>query len=179
MVEKIISVFGSASPAVGSPDYEQARLVGQLLAEAGFAVATGGYVGTMAGVSQGAREAGGVVYGITCTQIEQYRPIGVNQWVTKEVKYETLRERLLHLVEENAGIIVLPGGIGTLTELSLAWGFIQVGEISPRPLLLLGDIWAETIGAFIHPDYMTRESVDLLDFAQTPAEAVALLTTKV
>jgi predicted Rossmann-fold nucleotide-binding protein len=149
-----------------------------LLAEAGFAVATGGYAGIMAAVSQGANEAGGVVYGITCTQIEQkFQLAGANQWVTKEIKYATLRERLWHLVMENAGIITLPGGIGTLSEMSLAWSFIQTGELSPRPLALLGDIWANTVHSFLHPDYIPDQHLHLLEFASTPSEAVMFMTT--
>ena len=50
---KVISVFGSSAPLAGSADYEAARTVGQLLAQAGFVVQTGGYGGVMAGVSQG------------------------------------------------------------------------------------------------------------------------------
>ena len=180
MSEKIISVFGSARPVAGSAGYEEARAVGRLLAESGFAVATGGYAGTMAGVSQGANEAGGVVYGITCDQIEQqFNLAGPNQWVTKEIKYPTLRARLLHLIDENAGMITLPGGIGTLSEMSLAWSFIQTGELPSRPFVLLGEIWATTVNTFVHPNYVRNTDVTRLDFALTPAEAVQFIAKKV
>ena len=64
-------------------------------------MATGGYSGTMTAVSQGAADAGGHVIGVTCRQIEQFRPLGPNQWVKEEIKYDTLTERLLHLVRHN------------------------------------------------------------------------------
>ncbi|MEM9778089.1 MAG: TIGR00730 family Rossman fold protein, partial [Chloroflexota bacterium] len=54
---KVISVFGSASPKPGSADYVLAETVGRLLGEAGFAVQTGGYMGTMEGASKGAHDA--------------------------------------------------------------------------------------------------------------------------
>lgn len=98
MHKRIISVFGSSAPQPGSGAYEEARRVGELLAQAGFAVATGGYSGTMTAVSQGASEAGGHVIGVTSAQIEQFRPLGPNRWVAEEIKFETLRDRLLHLV---------------------------------------------------------------------------------
>ncbi|RMG89414.1 MAG: LOG family protein [Chloroflexi bacterium] len=148
-------------------------MVGQLLAEAGFAVATGGYSGTMAAVSQGAAEAGGHVIGVTCNQIERFRPLGPNQWVKQEIRYESLRERLLHLVTQNDGMIVLPGGIGTLSEMTLAWSFLQVGEISPRPLVLLGALWRETVDVFARPEYLRPEHLALLVFADSPETAVA------
>lgn len=175
MSGRVISVFGSAGPKPGSLAYEQARAVGRLLAEAGFVVATGGYSGVMSGVSQGAAEAGGHVIGVTCAQIEQFRPLGPNQWIKEEIKYQTLQDRLLHLVKHNDGVITMPGGIGTLSEMALAWSFMQVGEIGMRPHVLLGDLWQETIRAFVHPDYVHDSHLHLLHFAPTPEEAVAYL----
>lgn len=173
---KVISVFGSSAPQPGSQAFAEARLVGRLLVEAGFAVATGGYSGTMTAVSQGAAEAGGHVIGVTSAQIEQFRPLGPNAWVNEEIRYPTLRERLLHLVTQNDGMIVLPGGIGTLSEMALAWSFLQVGEISARPLAMLGALWPQTIRAFFDPMYIKPEHMDLLYFADSPATAVAYMT---
>ncbi len=176
MTAKIITVFGSSAPKPGSPAYEQARRVGQLLAEAGFVVATGGYVGTMTAVSQGAAEAGGHVIGVTCDQIEQFRPGGANPFVTEEIRYPTLRERLLHLVTHNAGMIALPGGIGTLSEMTLAWSFLQVGEISPRPLVLLGKMWPAVVDGALSGGYVSAAHHKLLAFADSPETAVALVS---
>jgi hypothetical protein len=169
---KVISVFGSSSPRPGSADYEAARTVGRLLAEAGFTVQTGGYSGTMAGVSQGAKEAGGHVIGVTSAQIEQWRPIPANEWVIEEVKCQALRQRLLHLVDNCAGIIVMPGGIGTLSELALAWSFVQVGEISPRPIIAVGGLWQRTLAAFFDGAYIKPVHRELIILARTADEAV-------
>lgn len=168
----VISVFGGSSPPPGSEPYQSAYEVGRLLAERGFAVATGGYSGTMTAVSEGAAQAGGHVIGVTCDQIEQFRPLGINQWVVEEIRYRTLQDRLIHLVRSNDGMIVLPGGIGTLSEMALAWSFLQVGEISPRPLSLLGRVWRDTVDNFIDPMYVRPEHIRLLHFAETPGDAV-------
>lgn len=173
----VISVFGSSAPRPGSTAYEQAREVGRLLALAGCTVATGGYGGTMAAVSQGAAEASGEVLGVTSDQIEAFRPLGPNQWVTREIRFQSLRERLTYLVVENSGIIVLPGGIGTLSEMALAWSFLQVGEMPPRPIALLGEQWRNTVAAFADPQYVRPEHFSLLQFAVEPREAVAFVTT--
>ncbi len=61
--EKIITVFGSSRPREGEADYEEARALGRVLAQHGFAVCSGGYGGVMAGVSRGAEEAGGKTFG--------------------------------------------------------------------------------------------------------------------
>ncbi|MCP4417414.1 MAG: LOG family protein [Chloroflexi bacterium] len=175
MTKRIISVFGSSAPKPGSLAYEEARLLGMHLAQAGFAVATGGYSGTMTAVSQGASEAGGHVIGVTSAQIEQFRPLGPNRWVAEEIKFESLRDRLLHLVTENDGMIVLPGGIGTLSEMALAWSFLQVGEVTKRPLVLLGSLWQQTIDSFYTSDYVREKDMTLLSFANTPQTAVAYI----
>jgi len=174
-MRKVISVFGSSAPRPGSQPYVEAYAAGRLLAESGFAVATGGYSGTMTAVSQGAAEAGGHVIGVTSEQIERFRPLGPNQWVKEEIRYVTLRDRLLHLVTQNDGMIVLPGGIGTLSEMSLAWSFLQTGEMSKRPFVMLGDIWQNTINAFNDPQYIRAQHLALLHFADTPETAVSFI----
>ena len=169
---KIISVFGSSNPQPGSADYESARTVGRLLAEAGFVVQTGGYSGIMAAASQGANEAGGHVIGVTSAQIENFRPMPANQWVKEEIKCQTLRERLSYLVENNQGTIVMPGGIGTLSEMALAWSLVQVGEISPRPIIVVGGLWQRTLAAFVEESYIRPAHQTLITTVRTANEAV-------
>ncbi|MBP6469404.1 MAG: LOG family protein [Chloroflexi bacterium] len=172
----IITVFGSSRPLPDSAAYYEALVVGRLLAEAGYAVATGGYMGTMEAVSRGAAEAGGHVIGVTSAQIETFRPIPPNRWVKQEIRKELLRDRVAHLVLENDGMIVLPGGIGTLSEMALAWSLMQVGDIAVRPLVLYGPTWRATLTAFFDPAYIRAQDYSLLQFADTPETAVALVT---
>jgi uncharacterized protein (TIGR00730 family) len=171
----IISVFGASSPQPGSADYEAARDLGRRLARLGMVVQTGGYSGVMEGVSCGASEAGGHVIGVTSAQIEAYRPLAANPWVKEEIKQATLRDRVLYLVENCDAIVVMPGGIGTLSEMALAWSFLQVGEIDPKPVILVGGLWQRTLAAFVDPIYVHPKSVALLTLARTPLEAVQLL----
>lgn len=171
----VIAVFGSSSPQPGSAAYETAREVGRLLARQGYAVATGAYDGTMAAVSQGAAEAGGHVIGATSDLIETYRGAGPNPWVNEEVRFSNLRDRLTYLVTVNDGMITLPGGIGTLSEMALAWSLLQVAEIPSRPLVLLGEMWQATINSFVRPEYVHERHLALLRCTLTPAEAVDTL----
>jgi len=178
-MSQIISVFGSSAPRPGSADYEVARDLGRRLAQSGFAVQTGGYLGVMEGVSRGANETGGHVIGVTCTQIEEYRPLKANPWVKEEIRHPTLRERVLYLVDHCDGIIVMPGGIGTLSELALAWSFAQVGEMKPKPIIPVGGLWQRTLAAFIDRVYVQPEHAALLTPARTAAEAVDMLVRHV
>ncbi len=175
----IISVFGSSAPQPGSADYEAARDLGRRLAQAGFTVQTGGYVGVMEGASRGASEAGGHVIAVTCDQIEEFRPLKANPWVKEEIRHPTLRERVLYLVDCCDGIIVMPGGIGTLSELALAWSFAQVGEMTPKPIIPVGGLWQRTLAAFVDQAYICPEHVALLEPARTAAEAVEVLSARV
>ncbi|PID84859.1 MAG: DNA-binding protein [Chloroflexi bacterium] len=171
---KIISVFGSSKSVPGSPGYQDAYDVGRLLAEAGYGIATGGYAGTMEAASKGASEAGGHVIGVTAAQIETYRPVPPNQWVKEEVRLNLLRDRVMYLVMNNDGMIVMPGGIGTLSEMALAWSLMQVGDIAKRPFVLFGAAWQQTLAVFNNEEHIKPGDYDLLQFAQTPETAVAL-----
>jgi hypothetical protein len=175
--KKVISVFGSAAPAPGSADYEAARTVGRLLAQAGFTVQTGAYSGVMAAASQGANEAGGHVLGVTCAQIEKFRPIPPNQWVIEEIKYNTLQERQAHVVIQCDGVVVMPGGIGTLAELAMVWSMVQVGEVPPRPIVTVGGLWQRTLAAFTDETYIKAEHRQLVTVVRTPDEAVKKIIT--
>ncbi len=171
----VISVFGSHSPKPDSPLYEQARELGFRLTEAGFMVATGGYEGTMAAVSQGAAEAGGHPVGVTSSSVEASRGATTNRWIEEEIRYETLQERLYHLVTKNEGMVVLEGGIGTLSEFSLAWTLLQVKEIQKRPLVVMGQLWKDFLLSFIRQEYVSKQTARLIKPLDTPAEVVYFL----
>ena len=145
---KTITVFGGSKPLPGSPAYQDALQLGSILAEAGYAVQTGGYIGTMEAVSRGAAEAGGHVIGVTCDEIESWRPVAPNQWVIEEKRQPTLRQRLFVLIDECDGAIALPGGIGTLAEIFLTWAQVQIQPEDQRPIITIGDGLEETIGVF-------------------------------
>jgi uncharacterized protein (TIGR00725 family) len=140
-----ISVYGGSQTKPGEPLYQEALQLGRLLGAAGHTVITGGYIGTMEAVSRGAAEAGGHVVGITCDEIEAYRPGRPNPWVQEERRYRTLRERIGAMMDSCDGILALPGGPGTLTEISFTWNHLLIGAVSPRPLILIGPGWKATI----------------------------------
>ena len=173
----LIAVYGSAGPRPGEPHYQLAHTLGQLLAQRGWVVMTGGYSGIMAAASQGAAEAGGRTLGITSSQIERWRAIQPNQWVQQQVRYDTFRDRLYHLVDHAHAAIAVTGGPGTLAEIALFWNMLVVQEMPPKPLILLGAEWRTTIETFYqqHEPYIAVEHRRLLHFADTPQQAVDFL----
>lgn len=169
-----ITIFGGAQPPEGSPAYEEARELGKLLAQRGHTVLTGGYMGTMEAVSRGAHEAGGHVIGVTCGEIESWRPTRANGWVREERKKQTLLSRLQELIEGCDAAMALPGGPGTLTEITLMWNLMLVRSIPRRPLTLIGRGWQSTFDQFFKEldVYIPMEQRELLYFAEDVKTAV-------
>jgi len=176
-----VSVFGGSQPKEGSPAYEEARLLGELLAQRGHIVLNGGYIGTMEAVSRGACEAGGHVIGVTCEDIETWRAIGKNQWVKEEMRKKSLIERLQYLVEECDAAIALPGGPGTLTEIALTWNLMIVESLPRRPLMLVGDGWQSVFDQFLKTfdAYIPERQREFIRFAKDVQTAVDFLESNV
>src|SRR3990172_5242273 len=129
----------------------------------------------MGAASRGAAEAGGHVIGVTCGLIENWvEGLRANAWVKEEIKFPTLRERLYHLVEFCDAAIAMPGGLGTLSEISLTWSLLQTGEIKPKPLVLVGSVWRDTFTTFMHgaDGYLRHGDRRLLHLVDSVDEAV-------
>src|SRR5437588_1290763 len=172
--ERIVTIFGGSRCTEADPEYAQAHRVGELLAEAGFVICTGGYLGIMEATSRGAREKGGRVLGIVMNQFKA-EP---NRYLTDKVATAHFYERLQHLIIRSVGFIALRGGMGTVTEVSLVWNKLQTRVIEPRPLVLLGDCWPPLMKEFQRYLAVSDGDVGLLDFANTPEEAVAIIREK-
>jgi uncharacterized protein (TIGR00730 family) len=170
MRQKIISIFGTSKASPDSAVYKTAFGLGEQLAKAGFAIANGGYGGTMLASAEGAAKTGGEVVGVTCTAFKRGK---ANHYVGREILTNSLNERLNKLIELGDGYVVLPGSTGTLLELSAIWelknkGFLDGG----KPIILLGEFWRPLIEMMAAQD---AESTDCIDMAATPAEAVEKL----
>jgi uncharacterized protein (TIGR00725 family) len=131
----------------------------------------------MAAVSQGAHEAGGHVVGVV-TDLFMRRGLQPNTWVRVVVNFPTLRERLMHLVTSSDGLVALKGGVGTLSEVALAWSFLQVAEMEHKPFVLVGPSWRRVIETYAHESYVNAQDLELLTLADTPEDAVQILRSR-
>lgn len=172
-----ITIFGGSQVQPGQPDYQAAQRLGQLLALNGHSVLTGGYIGAMEAVSRGAAEAGGHVIGVTCAEIEAWRPVKANAWVQEERRFPTLRARLFELIDACDAAIALPGGPGTLTEISLMWNQMLINAIPPRPLILIGSGWKAVMDCLFdrQASYIPSNQRAWLSFAEDVEPAVTIL----
>lgn len=173
-----VAVFGGANAHPQDESYRQAVELGAGLAAAGHVVMTGGYIGMMEAASKGAAEAGGHVIGVTCDEIESFRPIKPNPWVREEWRYVTLSDRLMNLVNRCDAAIALPGGVGTLAEVSILWNQVLIHAIPPKPIILVGDGWQSTFDTLLlsQNDYIAAHDRELITFVPDVHSALRILT---
>lgn len=138
-----VAVFGSARVDEASPHYEQARALGRMLVEAGFAVITGGGPGVMEAANRGAFEAGGVSVGCNIElPFEQHR----NPYLTIGIDFRYFFVRKTMFVKYSNGFVIFPGGFGTLDELFEALTLVQTRKINRFPIVLIGtEYWGGLI----------------------------------
>ena len=141
MKNKTITIFGSSLPKPGEKEYEDAYFIGSELAKKGFNVCTGGFQGTMDAASKGAKENGKEAIGITVPLFNS-KP---SEHLTKEIQCDTLSQRLNKLIEYGEGFVILPGGTGTLLEISLVWESFNKNLIPEKPVACLGEMWSSIV----------------------------------
>ena len=170
MDRSIITVFGSSAPREIEPAYQTAYRLGRVLADAGFTVCNGGYGGTMEAAARGAVEAGGHTIGVTCSAFKRSK---ANRYIRQEVPTFDLLTRLNTLIRLGRGYVVLPGGTGTLLELSCVWEMTNKGLWrAPRPIVLLGRFWEPVL------ECVCREtsSVELPHIVENPEDVPQILS---
>lgn len=170
----IVSVFGSSRCPEQSEPYQLARQLGAALAEAGFAVASGGYSGVMEAVSRGAAESGGKVFGVVARSLFGK----TNRWVQQEIVVEKWEQRLFKLIGLGDGYVACPGETGTLVELAVAWEMMNKRLLPRKPLVLLGNYWRPVVeliqgAALSEPD--RQGSQELVHLAESVPRAVSAL----
>lgn len=170
-----ISVFGSARIQAGTPEYEESVMLGAALAQAGYTVMTGGYNGLMEAASKGAHDAGGHVIGVTVAQLEMIGESRMNPFVREEVRYETMDERLHHLVLDCDAAIVMPGGIGTLQELAEMWQAMRTDQANVKPLLVFGPFWRPVVDLLFDSPYIGDDDRTRITLVDTVEAAIQIL----
>jgi uncharacterized protein (TIGR00730 family) len=172
-----ISVFGSARTTPEQPSYAMAEEAGRKLAEAGFAVITGGGPGIMEAANKGASEAGGVSVGLG---IELPFESGLNAWVDVGINFRYFFARKTMFVKYAQGFVVLPGGLGTFDELFEALTLVQTQKVTSFPVALLGvDYWQGMMNwlrdTVLADGKIAASDLDMLMLTDDVDEAVRLM----
>jgi uncharacterized protein (TIGR00730 family) len=169
-----ITVFGSARVREDHPAYAAALEAGRLLAEAGFAVVTGGGPGVMEAANRGAREAGGLSVGFN---IELPHEQSSNDYLDIGVTFRHFYARKVMFVKAAEGFVIFPGGFGTLDELYESLTLIQTGKVLHFPVVLFDSAywkpmvdWIE--GRLLADGMISPEDLDLLGVTDSVEDAV-------
>ena len=175
-----ITVFGSARIAEDHPVYAEAREVGRRLAEAGFAVVTGGGPGVMEAANRGARDGGGLSVGFNIElPHEQY----TNPYLDISLTFKHFYARKTMFVKAAEGFVIFPGGFGTLDELFESLTLIQTGKIGSFPVVLCDTgYWAPMLDwirtRMLEEGLVSTADLELVSVTDMPAEAVESIVSR-
>ena len=172
-----VSVFGSARSQPGSLECDQAEAIGKGLAEAGYAVITGGGPGIMEAANKGTTQAGGVSVGLG---IELPMEMGLNDYVEIGMEFRYFFVRKTCFVKYSQAFVVLPGGYGSLDEMFEALTLVATGKITKFPIILVGrNYWAGLL-SWLKDTVLARGNIgpaefSLISVVDDPEEVVAII----
>ena len=163
-----VGVIGSARLEPPDPRCALAEQTGAAIAARGWTMITGGYGGLMEVASRAAAEAGGKVIGLPMRGWANLTP---NKW-NNELRWSTTyAERLAHLLAADA-VVVLDGGIGTLSEAATVWAALQTAP-DAAALVFLGTGWEPVLQAFTTHLVIDDRDLAHVTICTDPAQAVA------
>lgn len=172
-----VTVFGSARTPESDPMYQAARELGKRLAEAGFAIITGGGPGIMEAANRGAHEAAGLSVGCN---IELPMEQKVNAYVNLSVNFRYFFCRKTMFMKYSEGFVLFPGGYGTLDEMFEALTLIQTGKTQRFPVVLFGKEYWKGLLDWLRSRVLAEGKIDeaeagLFAVTDSPAEACRIM----
>jgi hypothetical protein len=172
-----VSIFGSARTARGSAEYETAEAIASGLANAGYAVITGGGPAIMEAANKGAVQAGGVSVGLG---IELPREMGLNDYAEIGMEFRYFFVRKTCFIKYSQAFVVMPGGYGSMDELFEALTLVATGKITKFPIVLVGRAYWTGLLAWLEDTMLARGNISpaefsLISLADDPDEVVAII----
>jgi uncharacterized protein (TIGR00730 family) len=174
---RAVSVFGSARTPRDHPHYAAGVQIGAALAQAGYAVITGGGPGAMEAANRGASEAGGLSVGLG---IELPFEQELNEWVDVGIAFRYFFVRKTMFVKYAQAFVILPGGFGTLDELFEALTLVQTRKVTRFPVVLFGsEYWAGLVdwirATMVSTGTVNPADLELFTVTDDIAEVVGLI----
>jgi uncharacterized protein (TIGR00730 family) len=141
-----VTIFGSARIQPGSFAYDGVKKLATELTKMGCDIMSGGGPGLMQAANEGAFSVDPqALHRSVGVRVELPFEQEVNPFIGRIYEHRTFFSRLHHFMIISDAFVVVPGGIGTLLELSLAWQLLQVRKLYNTPLILVGKMWAELV----------------------------------
>jgi len=158
-----VTIYGSARTPKDHPWYKLTETISRGLAEAGYAVVTGGGPGIMEAANKGASEGGGVSIGLNISLPHEQEP---NPYANFPLHFKYFFIRKVMFMKYSQTFICMPGGFGSMDELFESLTLIQTERIKPFPIILVGsDFWSGLVGwlkdTMLGSGNISREDLDL------------------
>lgn len=173
-VEPAVTIYGSARLKPEDPLYSQTVEIARRLGELGFSIITGGGPGVMEAANKGARQAGVGSIGLNIVLPEEQTG---NPYATKTVTFNHFFVRKVMLVKYAVAFVILPGGLGTLDELTEVLTLMQTQKIRPFPVILYdSEFWKGFLDwlrqIVLVKGFISEEDFNLLRACDQPEEVV-------
>lgn len=177
-----VTIFGSARIPRDHWVYAAVRDLARELTLMGCAIITGGGPGLMEAANEGAALAGSSAPA-SSVGIRVHLPFeqGINPFVGQAYEHRTFFSRLHHFVLASDAFVVVPGGIGTVLELSMIWQLMQVRKLEQTPLILIGRMWADFVAwgrqHLLRPEFelAAPEDLEIPRCVDTAEQATAII----
>lgn len=169
----LVPIFGSARLKPDSPAYQDCVRLGELLADAGYGVLSGGGPGIMEAANKGAWQRKGISVGLNIKlPMEQHE----NLYQTESLEFRYFFIRKVCFMKYSVAVVAYPGGFGTLDEISEALTLVQTNKVNRVPVVFVGKaFWSPLIDWFkntlLEQGMISAGDMDLFYLADNADEA--------
>jgi len=173
-VGSAVSIYGSARIKPGDKLYQQTEEIASRLGRLGFSIITGGGPGVMEAANKGALQAKVTSVGLNIELPEEQIP---NVYTTRSMTFKHFFVRKVMLVKYAAAFIIMPGGLGTIDELTEILTLMQTHKIKPFPVVLFdGSYWQGFLqwlrSSVLSKGFVSEEDFSLLRVCDEPSEVI-------
>ncbi len=173
-VEPAVTIYGSARLTPRQKLYKQTMEIAYQLGRKGFSIITGGGPGVMEAANKGAHKAGVASIGLNIELPEEQSP---NVYTTKSITFNHFFARKVMLVKYAIAFIIIPGGLGTLDELTEVLTLMQTHKMKPFPVILFNSSYWKGFLDWLQDSVLSRgfiseEDLDMLTICDEPEIAV-------
>ena len=176
-IEPAITIYGSSRSQPEHKGYEQAREIARLLGNQGFSIITGGGPGAMEAANRGAQDAGAKSVGLNIVLPEEQVQ---NAYASLSISFNHFFVRKVMLVKYSIAFVIMPGGLGTLDELTEVLTLIQTQKIKPFPVILFNSSFWQGFLDWMRNnclayEYISESDLKLLRLCDEPSEVVEIV----
>jgi uncharacterized protein (TIGR00730 family) len=173
-IEPAVTIYGSARLKAGDELYAATEEIAYRLGQLGFSIVTGGGPGVMEAANKGAGKAGVTSVGLNISLPHEQVP---NTYATKSITFNHFFTRKVMLVKYAVAFVIMPGGLGTLDEVTEVLTLMQTHKIKPFPVILFnGEFWEGFLdwlrAAVLSRKYISKKDFDLLRVLDRPDDVV-------